>query len=91
MRLVRHGAGPSDADDRPSIYVFMEKLYGGNKQKMGEDLKTDILIGPLCRHAWSLSPPPPRSQPSLLRRASSVALARFEATVAGTDGCSDDC
>ena len=76
------------ADDRPSIYCFMEKLYEGNKQKMGDDLKSDIIIGPLCRHTWSLSPPPPQ-QPSLLRRASSLAVARFD-TTSGIDCYAED-
>ena len=64
----------------------MENLYGGNKQEMGEDLKTDILIGPLCRHAWSLSPTPPRpapQQPTLLKRMSQ--MAGFDATARSTD------
>ena len=42
---------------------------------MGEGLRLDILVGPLSRHAWSLSPEPaePALPRSMLRRVSQAA------------------
>ena len=57
--------------DRPTIYSFIEKLYGGERKEMADATRLDILVGPLCRHAWDLeSTAPPPAQRPLLRRIS---------------------